>query len=161
MWRRNASVARFWAGVPFSDEAPPAAARSASRARRTLRVMPSGRAEPAASSLVRIAAVAAEIRKVGVVGLGAMGAGIAQLCLEAGVETVGREVTQELGERARDRIGHFLTRKVEKGRLEQADRDAAAARLTLTTDLADLADCDLLIEAIVEELEPKRELFAE
>ena len=105
--------------------------------------------------------MAAEIRKVGVVGLGAMGAGIAQLCVEAGVETVGREVTAELGERARERIGHFLTRKVEKGRLEQGDRDAAVARLSLTTDVADLADCDLVIEAIVEELEPKQQLFAE
>jgi len=105
--------------------------------------------------------VAAEIRKVGVIGLGAMGAGIAQLCVEAGVETVGREVTAELGERARERIGHFLTRKVEKGRLEQGDRDAAVARLSLTTDVADLADCDLVIEAIVEELEPKQQLFAE
>jgi 3-hydroxybutyryl-CoA dehydrogenase len=101
------------------------------------------------------------IRKVGVVGLGAMGAGIAQLCVEAGVETVGREVTSELGERARDRIAHFLTRKVEKGTLAQADRDEAVGRLTLTTAVADLADCDLVIEAIVEELEPKRELFAE
>ena len=105
--------------------------------------------------------MAAEIRKVGVIGLGAMGAGIAQLCVEAGVETVGREVTAELGERARERIGHFLTRKVEKGRLEQGDRDAAVARLSLTTDVADLADCDLVIEAIVEELEPKQQLFAE
>jgi 3-hydroxybutyryl-CoA dehydrogenase len=105
--------------------------------------------------------VAAEIRKVGVVGLGAMGAGIAQLCVEAGVETVGREVTAELGERARERIGQFLTRKVEKGRLEQADRDAAVGRLSLTTDVSDLAGCDLVIEAIVEELEPKRQLFAE
>ena len=60
-----------------------------------------------------------------------------------------------------DRIEHFLTRKVEKGQLDQAARDAALGRLTLTTDLADLADCDLVIEAIVEELEPKRELFAE
>jgi 3-hydroxybutyryl-CoA dehydrogenase len=101
-----------------------------------------------------------EIRKVGVVGLGAMGAGIAQLCVEAGVETVGREVTDELGTRARDRIAHFLTRKVEKGQLEQEARDAAVDRLTLTTSLADLAGCDLVIEAIVEELEPKRELFA-
>ena len=67
----------------------------------------------------------AEVRKVGVVGLGAMGAGIAQLCVEAGVDTVGREVTAELGEQARDRIGHFLTRKVEKGQLEQAARDEA------------------------------------
>jgi 3-hydroxybutyryl-CoA dehydrogenase len=103
----------------------------------------------------------AEIGKVGIVGLGAMGAGIAQLCVEAGVETVGREVTDELGERARDRIAHYLTRKVEKGTLAQADRDAAVARLTLTTGLDAFADCDLVIEAIVEELEPKRETFAE
>ena len=102
-----------------------------------------------------------EIRRVGVVGLGAMGAGIAQLCVEAGVDTVGREVTLELGEGARDRIGHFLTRKVEKGQLEQGARDDAVARLSLTTDLDDLAGCDLVIEAIVEELAPKRELFAE
>ena len=102
-----------------------------------------------------------EIRKVGVVGLGTMGAGIAQLAVEAGFETVGREVSLELGEAARDRIGHFLTRKVEKGRLEQADRDAAVERLSLTTEVSDLADCDLVIEAIVEELEPKQELFAE
>jgi 3-hydroxybutyryl-CoA dehydrogenase len=103
----------------------------------------------------------AEIRKVGVVGLGAMGAGIAQLCVEAGVETVGREVTAEFGERARDRIGHFLTRKVEKGQLEQAQRDEAVGLLSLTTELDAFADCDLVIEAIVEELEPKRELFGE
>jgi 3-hydroxybutyryl-CoA dehydrogenase len=102
----------------------------------------------------------AEVRTVGVVGLGAMGAGIAQLCVEAGVETVGREVTDELGERARDRIAHFLTRKVEKGQLPEGERDAAMARLSLTTELDAFADCDLVVEAIVEELEPKRELFA-
>jgi 3-hydroxybutyryl-CoA dehydrogenase len=90
-----------------------------------------------------------------------MGAGIAQLCLEAGVETVGREVTAELGERARDRIGHFLTRKVEKGTLEQGARDEAMNRLSLTTELDELRDAELVIEAIVEELEPKRQLFAE
>ena len=82
--------------------------------------------------------MAAEIRTVGVVGLGAMGAGIAQLCVEAGVETVGREVTDELGAKARERIAHFLTRKVEKGQLEQGERDAAVERLTLTTDLEDV-----------------------
>src|SRR5918995_2372295 len=101
------------------------------------------------------------IRRVGVVGLGAMGSGIAQLSVEAGFETIGRELTAELGERARDRIAHFLTRKVEKGTLSEADRDAALGQLTLTTDLGAFADCDLVIEAIVEELEPKRELFAE
>jgi 3-hydroxybutyryl-CoA dehydrogenase len=95
--------------------------------------------------------------KVGVVGLGAMGAGIAQLCVEAGIDTVGREVTDELGTRARDRIDHFLTRKVEKGQIESYD----IGRLALTTDLGGLADCDVVIEAIVEALEPKRELFAE
>jgi 3-hydroxybutyryl-CoA dehydrogenase len=105
--------------------------------------------------------VAREIHKVGVVGLGAMGAGIAQLCIEAGVETVGREVSAELGERSRDRIAHFLTRKVEKGQLEQDARDAAVGRLSLTTELADFADCDLVIEAIVEELAPKQALFEE
>jgi len=105
--------------------------------------------------------VAREIRKVGVVGLGAMGAGIAQLCVEAGVDTVGREVSPELAEQAGTRIGHFLTRKVEKGRLEQHARDAAVGRLSLTTELAELAECDLVIEAIVEELAPKQELFAE
>ena len=105
--------------------------------------------------------MAREIRKVGVVGLGTMGAGIAQLAAEAGFETVGREVSMELAERARDRIAHFLTRKVEKGRMEQADRDAAVDRLGLTTEVGDLAGCDLVVEAIVEELAPKQELFGE
>jgi 3-hydroxybutyryl-CoA dehydrogenase len=90
-----------------------------------------------------------------------MGAGIAQLCVEAGVETVGREVSLELAERARDRIAHFLTRKVEKGLLDPAERDAAMSRLSLTTKLEELRGADLVIEAIVEELEPKRQLFAE
>jgi 3-hydroxybutyryl-CoA dehydrogenase len=105
--------------------------------------------------------VAREIAKVGVVGLGTMGAGIAQLAVEAGFETVGREVSMELGERARDRIAHFLTRKVEKGQMDPGDRDAAVDRLTLTTDVGDFAGCDLVVEAIVEELAPKQELFAE
>src|ERR671918_363384 len=101
------------------------------------------------------------IRRVGVIGLGAMGAGIAQLSVEAGFETVGRELTPELGEHARDRIAHFLTRKVEKGTLAQEERDAAVGRLSLTTDVVELAGCDVVVEAIVEELEPKQELFAE
>jgi 3-hydroxybutyryl-CoA dehydrogenase len=105
--------------------------------------------------------VATEIQRVGVVGLGTMGAGIAQVCVQAGVETVGREVTEELGDRARERIAHYLGRGVEKGRLAGEERDAALARLTTTTELADLAGCDLVIEAVVEELDAKQEIFAE
>jgi 3-hydroxybutyryl-CoA dehydrogenase len=103
----------------------------------------------------------AEIRAIGVVGLGAMGAGIAQLAVEAGYDVVGREVTAELGEHAQGRIAHFLTRKVEKGQLGQEARDEAVARLSLTTELADLAACDLVIEAVTEDLTVKHDLFAE
>ena len=102
-----------------------------------------------------------EIRKVGVVGLGTMGAGIAQVSVQSGFETVGREISADLGERARATVERYLTRGVEKGRLSQDERDAALARLTLTTELSDLADCDLVIEAALEELELKREIFAE
>jgi 3-hydroxybutyryl-CoA dehydrogenase len=99
--------------------------------------------------------------KLGVVGLGAMGAGIAQLAVEVGLETVGREIELARAEAARDRIAHFLTRKVEKGRLEADARDAAVARLRLTSSLADLADCDVVIEAAFEDLAVKHELFRE
>jgi len=101
------------------------------------------------------------VERIGVVGLGAMGAGIAQVAIEAGFDVVGREVTAELGEAAAGRIGHFLTRKVEKGQRTQDERGAAVARLSTTTQLSDLARCDLVIEAIVEELGPKQDLFAE
>ena len=101
------------------------------------------------------------VQRIGVVGLGAMGAGIAQVAIEAGFDVVGREVTAELGRHAADRIEHFLTRKVEKGQLGQDARDAAVGRLRTTTELDELSDCDLVVEAIVEELDAKRELFAE
>ena len=102
-----------------------------------------------------------EIRAIGVVGLGAMGAGIAQLAIEAGYETVGREVSDELGRAAQERIAHFLQRKVDKATLTVDSRAATLARLSLTTDLGALAACDLVIEAIVEDLEAKLTLFAE
>ena len=102
-----------------------------------------------------------EISRVGVVGLGTMGAGIAQVCLHSGLEVVGRDVAPELGERARGRIDHYLSRGVEKGRLTQDAKDAALANLTLTTELSELAGCQLVIEAAFEELGVKRELFGE
>jgi 3-hydroxybutyryl-CoA dehydrogenase len=101
-----------------------------------------------------------EIRKVGVVGLGTMGAGIAQISVQAGHETVGREMSDDLAKRGRSTIDRYLTRGVEKGRLTQEERDAALGRLTLTTELSDLHECDLVIEAVLEELELKREVFA-
>jgi len=104
---------------------------------------------------------ASEIRTIGVVGLGAMGSGIAQLAIEAGYATVGREVSDELGEKARGQIAHFLGRKVDKGQLDGDARDAALERLSLTTDLAAFRECDLVIEAIVEDLDAKLELFSE
>jgi 3-hydroxybutyryl-CoA dehydrogenase len=102
-----------------------------------------------------------DVRRVGVVGLGTMGAGIAQLCVQAGFQTVGREVSDELGERGRGTIARYVGRAVEKGKLTAEERDATLARLTVTTRLEELAGCDLVIEAIVEELDPKRALFAE
>jgi len=99
--------------------------------------------------------------KVGVVGLGTMGAGIAQISVAAGHDTVGREVALELADRGRSTIERYLGRAVDKQRMSADEREAALARLTLTTDVSDLANCDLVIEAIVEELDAKRELFSE
>jgi 3-hydroxybutyryl-CoA dehydrogenase len=103
----------------------------------------------------------AEIRRLGVVGLGTMGAGIAQLALEAGLETIALEVDAERAAAARDRIAHFLHRKVEKGQLEAGAAEAALARLCLVSAAGELAGCDLVIEAVFEELEAKRGVFAE
>ena len=102
-----------------------------------------------------------EVRKVGVIGLGAMGAGIAQVCIQAGIPTIGREINAELCERARAGIERQLARGVERERLTEAQKNEALALLELTTELDALAGCDLVIEAIVEELEPKQHLFGE
>ena len=103
--------------------------------------------------------MARDVRTVGVVGLGAMGAGIAQLVVEAGLDAIGHELEQPRADAAASRIAHFLTRKVEKGQIEQGARDGAVARLRLTTDLADLAACDVVIEAAFEDLGVKHEVF--
>ena len=101
-----------------------------------------------------------EFRWVGVVGLGTMGAGIAQVCIQAGVDAVGREMTPELAERGRATIERYLARGVEKERLTQDEMDVALDRLRLATDLDALGECDLVIEAIVEQVDAKKELFA-
>jgi 3-hydroxybutyryl-CoA dehydrogenase len=102
-----------------------------------------------------------EIRRVGVVGLGTMGAGIAQVCVQAGFPTVGREVSDELAQRGRVTIEHYLGRGVERGRISAEERDEALDRLSLVTELGELAGCDLVIEAVIENLELKRSVFQE
>jgi len=101
------------------------------------------------------------IRSVGVLGAGLMGSGIAEVCAKAGHPTVIREVSEELVAKGMGRIEGSLARALEKGKLAPADRDAARSRLSATTRLEDLADCDLVVEAIVENLEVKKETFRE
>ena len=103
----------------------------------------------------------AAVGTVGVVGLGTMGAGIAQVCVEAGLPTVASELTHELAARGRDVVERGLGRHVEKGRMSAEERDSALAQLTVTGDIADLRDCDLVIEAAPEEPSVKHAVFAE
>jgi 3-hydroxybutyryl-CoA dehydrogenase len=100
------------------------------------------------------------IQKVGVVGCGLMGSGIAQVCSQAGFSTVVREVSGELVEKGLKSIEKNLNRLVEKGTLTEAAKGEIRGRLKGTTSPEDLKDCDLIIEAIVEQLPVKRELFA-
>lgn len=100
-----------------------------------------------------------EIRKVGVVGCGLMGSGIVEVAAIAGFEVVAREVDEPLVDAGRRRVRASMDRAVEKGKLAAADRDAAWARMAFTMDVAALADRDLVIEAVVEDLQSKRELF--
>jgi 3-hydroxybutyryl-CoA dehydrogenase len=100
------------------------------------------------------------IEKVGVVGCGLMGSGIAQVCAQAGCSVVVREVTPELITKGLAGIEKNLQRLVEKGSLSEADRKGVRERLLGTTSLDDLKDCDLIIEAIIEQLPAKRELFS-
>src|SRR5262245_37425024 len=101
-----------------------------------------------------------EIRKVGVVGCGLMGGGIAQVCAQAGFETVVREVSQQVLDEGVRRIESILLKDVGKGKLTAEAKQAAMARLQPTTALDALADCQIVVEAIVERLDAKRELFA-
>jgi 3-hydroxybutyryl-CoA dehydrogenase len=102
-----------------------------------------------------------EIRKVGVLGCGLMGSGIAQTAATAGFETVVREVSDELCERGVGGIEKSLAKFAEKGTITADQQKEIRGRLTSTTSLGDLADCDVIIEAIIENLETKRETYAE
>jgi 3-hydroxybutyryl-CoA dehydrogenase len=100
-----------------------------------------------------------KIKTVGVLGCGLMGAGIAEVCAKSGHDTIVRELSESLLDKGLARIHRSLDKAVEKGKLEAEERDKALGRLTGTVALADLAGCDLVIEAIVENLEEKRKTF--
>jgi len=99
------------------------------------------------------------IEKVGVVGCGLMGSGIAQVAAQSGCDVVVREVSQQLLDKGLQSIDKNLARLVEKGTLQAADRDKVRARLRGTTNLDDFKDRDIIIEAIIEQLPAKKELY--
>ena len=101
-----------------------------------------------------------EIRKVGVVGCGLMGSGIAQVCAAAGYKTIVREVDDTFLQRGLGRIKKFLDDGVTKGKVTAEDRDKTLANVKGTTKLEDLAGCDLVIEAVTENIAVKKEVFA-
>ena len=102
-----------------------------------------------------------EISKVGVLGCGLMGHGIAQICAQNGWDVVVREVDQEKLDKGLGKISKQLDKAVSKGKMEQTDADAVIGRIQGTLDYADLADCDLVIEAITEDFDKKAEMWGE
>jgi 3-hydroxybutyryl-CoA dehydrogenase len=103
----------------------------------------------------------AGVRGVGVLGCGLMGSGIAQVCAQAGYRTVVREVDQAAVDAGLGRIARFLDNGVTRNKLTTEDRDATMGRLSGTTSVDALAECDLIIEAIVENVDAKRAVFSE
>ncbi|MDD5127214.1 MAG: 3-hydroxybutyryl-CoA dehydrogenase [Dehalococcoidales bacterium] len=101
------------------------------------------------------------IKKVGVVGCGQMGGGIVQVCAQAGCQVVVSEVKEDFLKKGLAAITNSLTKSVEKQKITQADKDAALARIKGTLDMKDFADCDLVIEAAVENIDLKKKIFSE
>ncbi len=99
------------------------------------------------------------MKKVMVVGAGIMGSGIAQVCIEHGLETILTDVSVEVAEKGRDKIYHFLQRKVEKGKMTAEEKEQAVALLTWSQNYQDGADADLVIEAATENVEIKLQIF--
>ncbi len=102
-----------------------------------------------------------KIKKVGVVGCGLMGSGIVEVCAKAGYEVVVSEINDEFLQKGMDHLNKSLSRAVSKGKATQEEMDAALARVKGTTDTADFAPCDLVIEAAIENMELKKQVFAE
>jgi 3-hydroxybutyryl-CoA dehydrogenase len=102
-----------------------------------------------------------EIKRVGVLGCGLMGSGIAQVAAAGGYDTVVRDVAPPILDKAKAGIEKSLAKFVEKGKLQPADRDATLTRLRFTTAVADLKTCDIIVEAVTEDLEVKNALWKE
>ena len=102
-----------------------------------------------------------DIRKVGILGGGLMGSGIAQVAAQAGFATVVREVSDALAQRTRGTIEKSLARAVSRGKVTAEERDRALKQLYVTSRIAELAECDVVIEAVVEDLEVKNSLWKE
>lgn len=102
-----------------------------------------------------------EIKTVGVLGCGLMGSGIAQVAAQAGCKTIVRDVSDAFNEKGKAGIAKSLDKFVEKGKLSAGDRDATLGRLTFTTRVGDLAKCDIIVEAVTEDLEVKNALWKE
>ncbi len=102
-----------------------------------------------------------EIKKVGVLGSGIMGSGLAEVVARAGLDVVVRSRTQAGADAVLDKVGSGLARHVAKERMTEEERQAILGRISVTDHLGQLADCDLVIESVVEDLEVKRALFSE
>lgn len=102
-----------------------------------------------------------DIRKVGVLGAGAMGNGIAQLAAQIGCDVILRDIKDEFVERGIRNIDKFLSRSVEKGKMETSEKDAILGRITGTTDMSQLKDSDFVVEAVIEDLDLKKTVFKE
>ncbi len=102
-----------------------------------------------------------EFRTVGVVGLGTMGAGIAEVFARNGVAVVGVEVSDEALTRGRQHLEHSTARAVKRGKITEAEQAEILGRITLTTEIKDLSQADLVVEAVVESLEVKKGIFRE
>lgn len=102
-----------------------------------------------------------EIKKVGVVGCGLMGSGITQVCAQSGYSVVVSEINEELLHKGLASIARFMTDSVARGRLSQQDKDATLSRIKGTTDTGNFADCDLVIEAAIENMDLKKKIFAD
>lgn len=101
------------------------------------------------------------IKKVGVVGCGLMGSGIVQVCAQSGYQVVASEANDELLNKGLMSINNFLSKSIEKGKISQQDKEAIIGRIKGTTDINDFSGCDLVIEAVTENMDLKKKVFSE